>query len=63
MVRGLTGDVDGCISDNTKAIELSPRLAEAWHNRGLAWRTRGDPDRSLADLNEALRLNPKYFEA
>ena len=28
-------------------------------DRGSAWDSKGDYDRAIADLNEALRLNPK----
>src|SRR5258705_13242012 len=28
-------------------------------NRGLAYNTKGDPDRAIADFNQAISLNPK----
>lgn len=39
--------------------ETKRHRAAAYVNRAEAYRVRGDPDRALADLNEALRLNPR----
>ena len=38
-------------------------LATAYYNRDTAWDDKVDYDRAIADLNEATRLNPKYFAA
>jgi lipoprotein NlpI len=34
-------------------------LAAYYNNRGYAYNTKGDPDRAIADFNEAIRINPK----
>ena len=34
-IKNLLGDYEGAITDYSKAIELNPNLAEAYHNRGL----------------------------
>jgi Tfp pilus assembly protein PilF len=41
------------------AIELDPRLADAWCNCGIAYNSIGDPDRAMADLSQALALHPR----
>jgi tetratricopeptide (TPR) repeat protein/serine/threonine protein kinase len=57
------GRFDEAISDYTKAIELNPKLADAWHNRGALYCDRlGQPEKALADLSKALELEPKDAE-
>ncbi len=43
---------------NSESIRLKPDFAEAYNNRGLAHKTKGDLDAALNDLNEAIRLRP-----
>jgi tetratricopeptide (TPR) repeat protein len=31
----------------------------AYNNRGVAWETKGDLDRAIADWNQAIQLDPK----
>jgi tetratricopeptide (TPR) repeat protein len=35
-------------------------LARAFKTRAVDWRSKRDPDRAIADLNEAIRLDPQY---
>jgi tetratricopeptide (TPR) repeat protein len=54
------------IADYTSAIELNPKLAAAYNNRGNAytlWAYRRRDDRAIADYNHAVELSPKYAEA
>ena len=46
-----------------KAIRLNPRLAEAYHGRGMAHNETGQNERALKDYDAALALNPQYAEA
>ena len=41
-----------------KAIGLKPDLAEAYYNRGDAYRNTSDFDRALDDYTQAIKLNP-----
>ena len=47
---------DRAIADYTRAIEIDPRDAVAYNNRGIAYRAKGDNDRAIADLAAAMRL-------
>jgi hypothetical protein len=49
-------NLDGALTDYTKAIQLDPKAATAYEERG---RVHGDFDRALADFDAAIRLNPK----
>jgi Flp pilus assembly protein TadD len=42
----------------TAALELEPRQAGIWRDRGLARLKDGQLEAALADLNEAIRLDP-----
>jgi tetratricopeptide (TPR) repeat protein len=54
---------DEAIASCTRAIKSGhlrgADLAEAYAHRGVAYRSKGDNDRGLADYNEAIRLDPK----
>ena len=56
-------DPDEEIRFNTEAIRLQPHFAEAFYNRGLARKGKGDLDGALADFDEAVRLQPDFAEA
>ena len=47
----------------TKAIEINPNYAEAYHERGLAYDAIGEYDRAISDYNKAIEINPKYEKA
>ena len=46
-----------------RAIELDPSLAEGYVSRGVAKSLHRDFDGAVADFENALRLNPRSFEA
>ncbi|MBN2581058.1 MAG: tetratricopeptide repeat protein [Pirellulales bacterium] len=57
------GKLDHVIEDYTQAIELHPKFAEAYCNRGLAYQKSGEKDKALADFRKAIELNPKFSAA
>ena len=53
------GDLSRAIADYDRAIQLNPAFADAYNNRGAAFRGKGDLDRAIADYRAALRVNPR----
>ena len=51
------------ISEYTKAIELDPKNAEAYNNRGAAYNDSDQFDKAISDCSKAIELNPKLAEA
>jgi tetratricopeptide (TPR) repeat protein len=56
---GNKGDHDREIADETRAIELNPRLADAYVNRAIAYSYKGDHDQAIEDDTRAIELNPQ----
>ncbi len=54
---------DFAIAACNKAIELNPKLPEAYHWRAYAYRYKGDYDAAIRDCNTAIQLRPSYVEA
>lgn len=55
--------IKACTSVLDKRLELPEQLAVAYHARALAYAAKNQPDRALADLDEAIRLRPNYTAA
>ena len=53
------GENDMAIADFTKALELNPHDADAYHNRGISYAYKREYDHAIADYDEALKLNPR----
>jgi tetratricopeptide (TPR) repeat protein len=63
---GMTVDqrIDGCSAVIKAGREKGEKLAEAFNNRGIAYRLKGDHERAIADYDQALKLAPSaegYF--
>jgi len=47
------------ISDYTKAIEINPKSAFAYTDRGLAYKRKGEYDLAISDYTKAIEINSK----
>ena len=56
-------DYNGVISDYTKALELKPRFAEAYLNRGFAKRSIGDIEGAKGDFKKSIDVDPTPKDA
>lgn len=62
------GEFNDALLDYTKAIQLNPRMTDAYYNRAYINLTRKDiqnPDlqKTIEDLDKALELDPKFIDA
>lgn len=57
------GDKQGAIADYSKAIEVNPKVANAYYNRGNAYRDLGNNQTAIADFSKAIEINPKHTDA
>jgi tetratricopeptide (TPR) repeat protein len=55
----LKGDSDHAIADYTQAIEINPRYANAYFNRGSIFQTKGAHDGAIADFTKAIEITPR----
>jgi tetratricopeptide (TPR) repeat protein len=55
--------VDACSAVIKGGRDKGEKLAEAFNNRGLAYRLKGDYDRAIADYAQAIKLNGKFAAA
>src|SRR4030088_160198 len=63
--NGVTADqrVDGCSAVIKAGREKGDKLAEAFNNRGVAYRLKGDHERAIQDYGQAIKLNAKFAAA
>jgi tetratricopeptide (TPR) repeat protein len=57
-----TGHYDDALADATAAVELAPRVVNAFTNLGDAYQAKGNTDRAIAAYNEVVKLDPKFGE-
>ena len=55
----MKGDFDRAMQDLDQGVQLDPKNAVAYRNRGVAYESKGDHDRAIQDYNQAVRLDPK----
>ncbi len=58
-----TRDLPLATVDLTKAIELDPEYADAYNQRGIAFRRNGDFARAIADQSKAIEIKPTFAPA
>jgi tetratricopeptide (TPR) repeat protein len=57
-------DYDNAIAEYSRAIELDPNSARAFHDRGYVYDyNKDDYDQAIADYTRAIELDPNYWEA
>jgi tetratricopeptide (TPR) repeat protein len=56
------GDYENAISDYTKAIEIDPKYAVAYYNRGNIYYSRGEYDKAWEDIRKAKSLGYKVSD-
>ena len=47
----------------SQALSLNPKYAHAYNNRGVAWTTKGEYGKAIADYSQAVSLDPNYAYA
>ena len=55
--------IDGAIEAYSYAIDLNPRAAHAYYNRGNVYHNKGEFGRAITDYTKAIELNPNLTEA
>jgi tetratricopeptide (TPR) repeat protein len=53
-------DLDRALKETTRAIQLCPAEADYYYRRSAVWRRSGEHARAIADIEEAVRLEPNY---
>lgn len=59
----LAKDTAAALRAFSQALEIDPRSAHLFNQRGLAFHRLGDHDKALADFSAALRLEPRFAAA
>ncbi len=59
----INGDYDSAVGDYSKAIELNPKDASTYLNRGRAYHSKTNYDSAIADFTKAIEINPKSLTA
>ncbi len=57
------GEYDSAFNDYNKALELNPKDAVAYLNRGRAFQSKTNYDSAIADFSKVIELNPKETSA
>ncbi len=51
------------ISEYTRAIEINPKYAKAYNNRGINFFYKGQYGQAISEYTKAIEINPKYAKA
>ncbi len=55
-------DGSGALADYTRALEIDPRNADAWSDRGVVREVRGDFADAVSNYDKAIELRPEYSD-
>ncbi len=59
--RAIAGDYAGAIKDYNEALALDPYSSDIYSDRAAVRIVRSEIDQSLADLDRAIQLQPKFL--
>ncbi len=59
----ILGQIDKAEEAYSHAIELKPRYADAYNNRGTSYFSEGEIGRAISDLDKSIELNPEFAGA
>jgi len=62
VLHYVRGDYDAALADNTAALKLNDRMAEAIVNRGSIFLVQHRPQAAAANFDHALQFNPAHPE-
>lgn len=62
-VHAHNGDRTTAVNDYTRALELDPKMATGYVNRGFVFNDLREPGKAAKDFQTALQLDPRYGEA
>ncbi len=54
---------DEAIAEYNIAIEINPKFAMAYNDRGITYRWKGQHDKAIADFSKAIEIDPKFAVA
>lgn len=63
IINGEKDVYERAILNFDKALEVNPRDAQTYNDRGIAYMTKGNYDRAIQDFSKVLEVNPSYVEA
>ena len=53
-------DLPAAINDFSQCIQRQPDFADAWYQRAVVWFNLFNENKGMPDINQAIRLEPKY---
>ena len=59
----MIGQLDMAIEVYSKSIDLKPRVASYYNNRGVAYRRKGEVEFAIKDCNKAIQFKPNFVNA
>lgn len=63
LVQIALGDMESAVQSCDRALEMDPRLAKAWYDRGIAQSESGQQGDALADFSRAIELETQFADA